>query len=107
MRIPADAIIADAKLNKYLLVHRTWDDKSSFLLRAGFTAQNWNELRVAIRNLADSAEAVEDGADEYGTFYRVDGQLLGPTVALSVRLIWMEKKTDERFHFITLKPLKE
>src|SRR4051794_30703467 len=107
MRIPPDAIIAEAKLTKYLLVYRTWDDKSGFLSRAGFKLENWHDLGNAIRKLSDSVDAVEDGADEYGTYYRVDGQLVGPAGAVSVRLIWMEKKKDTKFYFITLKPRKE
>ncbi len=107
MRIPPDAIIADAKLTEYLLVQRSWDDKSGYLRRAGFTLDNWIDLRRAIRGLSDSVDAVEDGIDEYGTIYTVDGALAGPIGELPVRLIWMEKKIDRRFHFITLKPRKE
>jgi hypothetical protein len=72
MRIPKDATIAGEKLTKYLLVQRQWDDKSGFLRKAGFELENWNKLRDAIRRLADAADAIEDGSNEYGTFYRVD-----------------------------------
>lgn len=73
MRIPADAVIDDAKLTEYLLVQRPWDDKSGYLHRAGFNLENWTELRQAIRRLADAVDAVEDGSNEYGTFYRTEG----------------------------------
>lgn len=107
MRIPKDAIIADEKLTSYLLVRRPWDDKSEFLRRLGFALDTWSELRDAIRRLADSIEATEDGNNEYGTFYRVDGPLVGPAAALPVTLIWMRRVIDQRFYFVTLKPRKE
>ena len=107
MRIPDDAIIAEDKLTRYLLVPRPWDDKSGFLRRAGFAPDKWMQLRDAIRTLADSAEAVEDGANEYGTFYRVDGPLVGPAMSPAVSLIWMRRAVDQRFHFVTLKPRRE
>ena len=107
MRIPADATIADDKLMDYLLVQRPWDDKSGFLAQAGFFAKNWTELRDAIRNLADTAEAIEDGRNEYGVFYRNDGKLAGPGGTLSVTLIWLRRDTDSRFYFVTLKPHRE
>jgi hypothetical protein len=60
MRIPADAIIAEDKLLRYLLVPRPWDDKSNYLRRGGFELDNWTALRDAIRRLANSVDAVED-----------------------------------------------
>lgn len=107
MRIPEDAIIADDKLNRYLLVERPWDDKSGFLHRAGFTLETWTDLRDAIRMLAGSTDAVEENGNEYGTFYRVEGPLVGPITTLPVTLIWMQRAADKRFHFVTLKPRKE
>jgi hypothetical protein len=107
MRIPPDAIISDEKLTRYLLVQRLWDDKSGFLRQAGFNLNNWTELRRAIRSLADSSDATENGDSEYGTFYRVDGPLAGPAATRSVTLIWMKRVVDGQFHFVTLKPRRE
>jgi hypothetical protein len=36
MKIPADAIIVESKLTKYLLVFKPRNDKSQFLAQAGF-----------------------------------------------------------------------
>ena len=45
---------------------------------------------------------------EYGTFYRVEGELIGTNnVKLSVTTIWLQRKIDNQFQFITLKPRKE
>lgn len=104
MRIPSDAIIDDAKFTSYLLVQRPWDDKSAYLRRAGFELKNWSDLRTAIRQLADVVDAIEDGSNEYGTFYRVDGILEGPAGSLSVVCVWMKQTIDGRFRFVTLKP---
>ncbi len=60
MKIPDDAIIADAKLTGYLLVSRKQDDKSKFLAQAGFTQENSESLKAAIRQLANSTEAIQD-----------------------------------------------
>ena len=104
MRIPSDATIDDTKLTDYLLVQRPWDDKSGYLRRAGFELKNWTDLRAAIRRLADAVDAVEDRSNEYGTFYRVEGMLEGPTGNLQVLCIWMKQAIDGTFRFVTLKP---
>ena len=106
MRIPSDATIDEAKFTGYLLVQRPWDDKSGYLRLAGFELKNWHDLRAAIRRLADAIDAIEDGSNEYGTFYRVEGTLEGPTRNLDVVCIWMKQAIDGRFRFVTLKPSK-
>ena len=104
MRIPSDATIDDTKLTDYLLVQRPWDDKSGYLRRAGFELKDWPDLRTAIRQLADAVDAVEDGSNEYGAFYRVEGMLDGATGNVQVVCIWMKRAIDGRFYFVTLKP---
>lgn len=106
MHIPADAEIATEKLTHYLLVPKPLDDKSKFLMRAGFTAANPQALDAAIRSLAASAVASEDGRNEYGIFWRVEGLLVGPDCELPVVAIWLQWHVDGRFRFITLKPAR-
>ena len=106
MKIPNNAIIPDAKLTKYLLVFRERDDKSKFLAQAGFTLDNPEQLKAAIRQLVDTIEAIEDSTNEYGTFYRVEGELMGINQRnLLVITIWLNR-TEGQFQFITLKPKK-
>jgi len=106
MKIPNNAIIPDAKLTKYLLVFRERDDKSKFLAQAGFTLDNPEQFKAAIRQLVDTIEAIEDSTNEYGTFYRVEGELMGINQRnLLVITIWLNR-TDGQFQFITLKPKK-
>jgi hypothetical protein len=108
VRIPNDASISGSKLTLYLLAHRPRNDKSKFLAQAGFTQQNPEALLAAIRLLAATVDSAEDETDEYGTFYRVEGELIGANgVLLSVTAIWLRRKVDCQFQFITLVPRKE
>lgn len=101
-------IIPDDKLTRYLLLYKARNDKSKFLAQAGFTQENPEALRGAIRSLAESVEAVEDITNEYGTFYRVEGELIGiNSMNLSVITIWLQRQNDAKFQFVTLKPRKE
>ncbi|AFY50922.1 hypothetical protein Nos7524_5198 [Nostoc sp. PCC 7524] len=108
MKIPSDAIIADEKITRYLLVPREQDDKSKFLAQAGFTKENPELLKAAIRQLVDSTTAIQDRDNEYGVFYRVTGELIGLKGRnLAVITVWLQRSVDGKFQFITLKPNKE
>jgi hypothetical protein len=107
MKIPAGAVIATEKLTKHLLVPRPWDDKSKFLGFAGFDLANWTILEAAIRELASTTDASENGVNDYGTFWRSEGELVGPRGELSVVVIWLQWAVDGTFHFVTLKPRRE
>jgi hypothetical protein len=62
-------------------------------------------LKTAIRIQAVATEAVEDRSNEYGTFYQVEGDLIGANgVILSVVTIWLKRQIDGKFQFVTLKP---
>jgi len=107
MQIPPDAIIPSEKLTRYLLVSRLWDDKSRFLAQAGFSLADPANLENAIRQTVSQSEAFEDGTNDYGTFFRIDGDLVGPNGrTLQVVLVWLQWKLDGTFHFVTLKPRK-
>jgi hypothetical protein len=54
--------------------------------------------------MMEDADASEDGSNEYGTFYRVEGMLDGPSGNLPVVCIWMKQAVDGKFRFVTLKP---
>jgi len=108
VRIGTDAIIPESKLTQYLLVPRPHGDKSKFLAQAGFVAENVHELRAAIETIAATAEATEDGENEYGMFLRADGALTGPNGrSLPVATVWLRWRIDGSVHFITLKPFRE
>lgn len=108
MNISSDAIIPEEKLTRYLLIPKPQDDKSKFLAQAGFTQDNPADLLLAIRLLAESVEAAEDRDNEYGIFYRLEGELQGVNGRnLSVVTIWLRWHLDGKFRFVTLKPKKE
>lgn len=108
MRIPEDLIIPDAKITRYLLVRKARNDKSKFLAQAGFTQENSEALKAAIQMQAVATGAVEDRSNEYGTFYQVEGDLIGKNgVRLSVVTVWLQRQIDGKFQFVTLKPRKE
>ncbi|WP_293127384.1 DUF6883 domain-containing protein [Microcoleus sp. bin38.metabat.b11b12b14.051] len=108
MKIPEDVIIPDDKITGYLLVQKARNDKSKFLARAGFTSANPEALRAAIQSVVGVGEAVEDRNNEYGVFYQVIGELVGTNgINLFVVTIWLQRRIDGKFQFVTLKPLKE
>jgi hypothetical protein len=108
VRIPEDLIIPGAKITRYLLVQKARNDKSKFLAQAGFTQENPETLKAAIQTQAVAKEAIEDRSNEYGTFYQVEGDLVGANgVSLSVVTVWLQRQIDGKFQFVTLKPRKE
>jgi len=56
--------------------------------------------------VAAGVDAVEDGTNEYGTFLRTDGDIVGPNGRpLAVTAIWLRQ--HERVQFVTLMPRKK
>ncbi len=107
MKIPSDALIAEEKFLRYLLVKRDYDDKSDYLGLAGFTTANYKKLIDEIRKLVSEIDAIEDRSGEYGTFYKVTGKVTGPVgVSIKVTTVWLKRKVDGLFQFITLIPVK-
>jgi hypothetical protein len=105
VRVPEDLIIPDAKITQYLLVLKARNDKSRFLAQAGFTQENPEALKLAIQRQAMNKDAIEEKSNEYGTFYQVEGQLMGVNgVSLSVVTVWLQRQIDGKFQFVTLKP---
>ncbi len=105
MKIPENAIIPSEKFSRYLLVKREFDDKSLFLGKAGYTLENCDDLIAHIQVLISHNEAIKERTDEYGTFYRLTGILPGINKqSISVTTVWMQRKMDGRFLFITLFP---
>ncbi len=103
---PSDIIIPLEKLTEYLLVPRVHNDKSKFLAQAGFTIENPDVLEQAIRDLFVRNEVVQERENRYGIFYRLSGELVGPSGILSVITIWIVRAIDGEFRFVTLKPDK-
>ncbi|MGG6267715.1 DUF6883 domain-containing protein [Leptolyngbya sp. AN03gr2] len=78
MQLSRDAVIAPAKLTKYLLVRREIDDKSKFLAKAGYSLENWQQLEADLRNQILPLEAVPSGEqNRFGDVYEIRGVLSG------------------------------
>ena len=43
--LDSNASVPNAKLTKYLLIQLPKDDKSGFLAQAGYTLENWQQLK--------------------------------------------------------------
>jgi len=105
MKIPYAATIPPEKLIHYLLVPRPKNDKSKFLARAGFTLENPEALEAALRELIRTEDATKDRTTEYGEFYQVEGNLMGPAGQLLVVTVWIVRPLNNgTFRFVTLKP---
>ena len=105
MKLPADAFIAPEKISGYLLRWRPEDDKSAFLARAGYTAENEEQLRRDIRSQLLPLDAKFLEPTEYGPKYLIRGSLHGPKgVGLQVVPIWMTEDASQQTKFITLYP---
>ncbi|WP_199249744.1 DUF6883 domain-containing protein [[Phormidium] sp. ETS-05] len=66
MKLPADTIIAPAKLTEYLLKFKRQDDKSLFLALAGYTPDNWQQLEQDLREQILPLEAIQFEQTRYG-----------------------------------------
>jgi hypothetical protein len=105
VKIPDDSVIPFEKLTRYLLVIKVRNDKSKYLAQAGFTPENPEALLQAIRVLTGAVEAEQEKTTDYGTFYQVKGDLIGVNgVRISVITVWLSRKSDGKFQFITLIP---
>ena len=109
MKLSRDAIIAEAKLTKYLLVWQDTDDKSKFLGQAGYTLENWQQLETDLRSQILPLKVVpSDKPNRFGDVYEIRGVLNGTNdVALAVVTIWMIEYETKVTKFITLYPDKE
>ena len=108
MKLPLDATIAKEKLTEYLLRKLPENDKSGFLMVAGYNLDAWERLEADIRHqlLPLDAEFVE--TTEYGDKYRIRGSLTGPNGReLHVVSIWMREEATGLTKYVTLYPAKD
>lgn len=96
-------IIPDAKLG-YLLSWREKDDKSGLVNRLGFTAEAPELLRQAILALVASNDALPDGSNKFGNFYKITGGLFGPSGVKLPATVWIQRYDEDIRRFVTLRP---
>lgn len=107
MKLPADAIIARAKLTGYLLRKLPENDKSGYLAQAGYTLENPERLESDLRHQILTREAQFQELTDYGEKYIIHGELTGPNEqTLKVVTVWMTEDATSLTKFITLYPAK-
>ncbi len=105
MKLPVNSIIAPEKISSYLLVPQPRGDKSQFLAKGGFVAENGELLLQGLREQILPLDAVPLERSEFGQFFEICGDLTGPNGrTLAVRTIWMTEDLSGVTKFITLIP---
>lgn len=101
-----NAVIAETKLTRYLLILLPKDDKSQYLAQAGYHQGNWRQLEKDIREQILPLEAIPTEKTPFGQKYEIRGSLTGINgVVLQVITVWMVTPTET--NFVTLVPNKE
>lgn len=106
-KLPENTIIAREKLTNYLLISKKRNDKSQWLSKAGYTNENWQELKNDLKKLIRSTEAMPIENSEYGQIYEIRDEISGPNGnSLKVCTIWMTEIATGITKFITMYPDK-
>lgn len=106
-RLPADALIAEEKVRRYLLAHRAKNDKSGFFAGAGYAGNNWRQLADDIREQLLPLEADLSRQTRYGELYAIRGQLRGPNGSILRTLsVWIVDNSGVT-RLVTIYPDKE
>jgi hypothetical protein len=105
VKLPANAVIALDKLNRYLLVPQARGDKSAFLAEAGYTRDNAEQLLRDLRSQILPLDATALESNKFGQYYEIRGPLAGLNgVMLTIRTIWMTEHLSGTTKFVTLIP---
>lgn len=99
MKMPGgdDAIVERDKLTGYCLnpEHPRGKHKARvFATALGFTAENADELRVALLTAAATADAQPAGSDRFGDRYVIESEMKGPRGAAVVRSTWIVRRGE-------------
>ena len=101
--LDSNAVIAQDKLTKYLLVLLPKDDKSQYLALAGYALEDWQQLEQDLREQILSLEAIPTEMTRYGQKYSITGNLIGINGnVIRVKTIWIS--TNGITRFVTLFP---
>ncbi|GFE67890.1 DUF6883 domain-containing protein [Chroococcus sp. FPU101] len=96
-----NATVPEAKVTKYLLKKLPKDDKSGFLAQAGYTLENWQQLKQDLKKLLVN-EATLDKVTSFGNIYEIKGVLVGLNgVRLRVASYWIVDSLSNETRFIT------
>ncbi len=105
MKLPPDAEIAPEKFTHYLLRPQSRADKSRYLARGGYTAENAGRLIEDIRSQILPLDTVASHSTKFGQTFVIDGSLTGPTNrSIFLRTVWLKDAVSGRVRFVTLIP---
>jgi hypothetical protein len=90
------AIVDQQKLTGYCLnpEHPRGKHKARVFAALGFTADNADELRTALRGAAATADAQLAEADQFGQRYVVEFEIRGPQGVGLVRSMWIVRRGE-------------
>lgn len=94
----------------YLLsdAHPDGRGKARFFKKFGFDAGQWERLARALKEHANTCEAVKRVESVYGSRYAVEGPLVAPDGRRPmVRTIWLCERGREEPRLITAYPLED
>src|SRR5215471_4369226 len=98
MKIPGGgaAIVDLRKLTNYCLDpnHPRGKHKARVFASVGFTAQNAEALQDALLRAVVTNEAQQSSADQFGTRYVVEFQVVGPSGVGVVRSTWIVRRGE-------------
>jgi hypothetical protein len=98
MKLPGgDAAIVDRqKLTGYCLSpeHPRGKHKARVFATLGFTAENADELRVALLTAGATADAQPAASDQFGDRYVIEFELRGPRGSGVVRSAWIVRRGE-------------
>jgi hypothetical protein len=107
VRLPANTVIAEEKLARYLLLPQARGDKSVFLAKAGYGIGTIDRLLQDLRTQVLPLEAVLLASNQFGRYYEIRGTFTGPNgKTLAIRTIWMTEHLSGVTKFVTLIPDK-
>jgi hypothetical protein len=107
MEMPSSLFLQDQKITQYLLIFQDKDDKSLFLAKAGYTLQNWEQLKEDILRFVPGSQIFATVETAWGLRFKARSQWQGPNGrSIAVMTIWQEDPESEALRFVTLYPDK-
>jgi len=103
------AVITEAKVSDYLLnlQHPDGAGKARLFLAAGFTANRWQDLADALKDLAATWPVTHQIDSIHGRKYIVEGELRTPHGSgVYVRTVWIAEANDPMPRLVTAYPIQ-
>ena len=106
-RLPDAATIAPEKLRDYVLssTHPVGRFKAAFFATLGYTQADWARLATDLRAQCIALDATPLETTRFGTKYRIEGPLTGPSGRTAIIVsIWIIPAGERTARLVTLFP---